>query len=220
MRTGLLTLLLLLLGAAPAAAADLTLFLAPRDGAVLGEEHRFGGELTQDDAPLPGQVVTLEVRPHPYTGEFTTLDTATTGEQGEYRFVEPLDRNHEVRVQATGAAAVSPVVRAFVFPRSRLSVRTVRRDVVRITQVFGVTRNAGLRATSRFYVGPRRSRTARFAKAAGARRVRGTRYIAQVDVRIPKRYRGRFSYGACFEVRTGSRFGDPAADCPRRRFRF
>jgi len=220
MRTTFLAVLLSLLAAAPASAAELSLGIAPRDGAILGEEHRFAGELTQDGAPLAGQVVTLEVRPHPYTAAFTTLDTATTGEGGEYRFVADLDRNHEVRVQASGAATVTAAARAYVFPRARLSVRTVRRNVVRITQTFRVARNAGLRARSRFYVARRGAKAARYARSAAARRVGPDRYIAQVDVRIPRAYRGRFSYGACFRVSGGSRLGDPEATCPRRTLRF
>ncbi len=220
MRTAVLTLLLCLISAAPAAAAEVDLRVAPGGGVVLGEEHRFSGTLSENGAPLGGRVVTLEARRHPYTDAFAPLDTATTGPEGEFRFTEALDRNHEVRVVAMEAGAASPAVRAYVFPRGRLSVRTVRRNVVRIRQTLIVTRNAGLRGLTRFYVGPRRSRTARFAGAARPRRVRPDRYVAEVDVRIPRRYRGRFSYGACIRTTGESRFGDPGERCPRRTFRF
>lgn len=220
MRAAVLTALFCLLLAAPAPAAEVELRLSPGGGVVLGEEHRFAGTLTENGVPLPGRVVTLEVRRHPYTDAFSPLDSATTGPEGEFRFVEELDRNHEARVVAADAGAASPALRAYVFPRARLSVRTVRRNVVRITQTLTVTRNAGLRGLTRFYVGPRRARRGRLAGAARPRRVRPDRYIARVDVRIPRRYRRRFSYGACIRTTAASRFGDPAERCPRRTLRF
>lgn len=220
MRTAVLTALLCLLTAAPAAAAELDLRIAPRGAVVLGQEHRFSGTLTENSAPLAGRVVALEVRRHPYTDAFAPLETATTGPEGEFRFVEALDRNHEVRVVAAEVGAASAARRAYVFPRASFSVRTVRRNVVRITQTLTVTRYVGLRGLTRFYVGPRRARRGRFAAAARPRRIRADRYIARVDVRIPKRYGGRFSYGACIRTTSASRFGDPGEGCPRRSLRF
>lgn len=220
MRIALLTVLLLLLGAAPAAAAELTLFTAPRDGAILGEDSRFAGKLTQDGKPLAGQAVTLEVRRHPFDGPFEFLDTITTGEDGAFRFVKRLDRNHDVRVSALAVGATSPTLRAYVFPRARLGVRTLRRNVVRMTQTLIVPRDVRLSAPSRFYLGRARARTATFVKAARPRRIRAGRYVARVDVRVPKAFRGRFSFAACFRATSGSGLGDPNAGCPRARFRF
>ena len=220
MRIALLTVLLLLAGAAPAAAAELTLGTAPRDGAILGEDSRFAGTLTDAGKPLAGQEVTLEVRRHPFTGAFEFGQTVKTGADGAFRFVRRLSRNTDVRVSALGMGATSPTLRAYVFPRARVSARTVRRNVVRITQSFTVPTTVRLSAPSRFYLGRGKAASARFVRAARPRRVRAGRYLARVDVRVPKAYKGRFSYAACFRATAGSGLGDPKATCPRRTFRF
>jgi hypothetical protein len=220
MRIALLTVLLLLLGAAPAAAAELTLFTAPRDGAILGEDSRFAGTLTQDGKPLAGQAVTLEARRHPFDGPFEFLDTITTDKDGAFRFVKRLDRNTDVRVSALAVGATSPTLRAYVFPRARLGVRTVRRNVVRMTQTMIVPRDVRLRAPSRFYLGRARAKSAAYVASAPPRRIRAGRYVARLDVRIPKAYKGRFSFAACFRATAGSGLGDPKATCPRSKYRF
>jgi hypothetical protein len=114
MRLVLLTLLLALLAAAApahAAAAEITVATAPRDGAILGEDTRVAGVLTQDGAPLPGQSVALEARRHPFAEPFRPLGARVTGPDGSYRFVVRLHRNQDVRVVAAAAAARSRVLR-------------------------------------------------------------------------------------------------------------
>lgn len=218
MRIALLTLVLLTSGAAasPAAAAPrLTLRVTPSGGATLGGEHRIAGALTDGGAPVADQVVTLESQPAG-SEAFTVLDTATSGPDGEYRFDREFDRNQLLRVSAAGATRERAAV---VFPDFRLSVRTVRRNVVRITQSFPADKGVPVRARSSFYVGPARAKTARFVKRATLRR-RADRYLAQVTVRVPVRYKRRFAYAACLQAREGSALGDPEARCPRRSFRF
>jgi hypothetical protein len=223
MRIVLLTLLLVSF-ASPALAADLTLNVVPREGAIFGEEHRFAGALTQAGKPLPGQVVFLWARPHPYRGTFEELERTTTDAGGRYSFLEQLERNHQVQVRSqattTFPAASSRVARAYVFPSARLTARTVRRNVVQITQTLTVPRDVVLKAPTRFYLGRARAATAAFVRAAGPRRVRAGRFRTRVTLRVPAAYQGRFSYAACFRATKGSGLGDPKASCPARRFAF
>jgi len=223
MRIVLLSLLLASF-ASPALAADLTLNVFPREGAILGEEHRFSGSLAQGGKPAPGQVVLLTARPHPFNGAFEEIERTITDAGGRYTFLEQLERNHQVQIlsvaTSTFPAASSRVARAYVFPSARLSARTVRRNVVQITQTFTVPRDVVLKAPTRFYLGRARAATAAFVRAGGTRRVRAGRFRARVTVRVPAAYRGRFSYAACFRATRGSGLGDPKATCPTRRFRF
>lgn len=223
MRLVLLT-LVLLSSAAPASAARLSLEVTPREGAVLGRAHRLTGALTQGGAPAPGQVVLLRTRPHPYDDPFETVKRAVTDASGRYSFALELERNHEVRVRteitATPAAASSRVARAYVFPRARLSARTLRRDVVQLTQTLTVPPDVVLRAPTRFYLGRSKASTAAFVKGGKPRRVRAGHFVARVTVRVPAAYRGRFSYAACFRSTKGAGLGDPRASCPAHRYRF
>jgi len=216
MRTALLTLLFLLCGAAPAAAAELTLDIGPRGGVVLGEEHKLSGLLTEGGDPLPGQVVVLEALRHPYSGEFVELARATTGAVGDYRFDRRFTRNAEIRVTAAGASAEK---RLHVFPVGRITSRTVGRNRVRLAQFLRAPKDAVVRGRTRLYVGRARARTARFVQSAIPRRRRAGTYVARLTVRIPASYRGRFSFAACFVASPRSGLGDPGESCPRRSFR-
>jgi hypothetical protein len=216
MRIILLAVVLVLSGASSAAAAPvISLRVAPSAGAILGDEHRVFGAVQSGETPLPGQVVVLEARPAGRQA-FRTLDAATTGARGEYRFDRRFDRNQTLRVTAAGATATA---RAFVFPRARLTVRTVRRNVVRITQSFPAVSGLRVNARTSFYLGRARARTAPFVKRATVRRS-GRRHVARATIRVPVAYKRRFSYAACLQARPGSALGDPEARCPRRSFRF
>lgn len=215
MRTALLTLIVLLCTAAPAAAAEITLDIGPRGGVVLGEEHKLSGLLTQDGDPLPGQVVVLEALRHPYSGEFVELARATTGVVGDYRFDRRFRRNAEIRVTAAGASAER---RLHVFPTARITSRTVGRNRVRLAQFLTGPRDTVVRGRTRFYIGRARARTARFVRSAIPRRRRAGTYVARLTVRIPASYRGRFSFAACFKASARSALGDPRETCPRRSF--
>lgn len=219
MRTALATILLLLLGgAAPAAAAEIKLKVGPREGVELGEPHRISGVLTDDDGdPLPDQVVTLSVRPWPYDGPYEVLDTGTTGPAGEYRFDPTFRRNQRIRVSALGA---SEAAQAAVFPHARLTYRTVGRNRVRLIQILTGPAPVGISGRTRFYIGRARAVAARFVKSSAPERRRPGRYVARRTVRIPARFHGRFSYAACFRASNGSGLGDPDKPCPRRRFEF
>lgn len=222
MRLALTTLLLLLAAAAPARAAPvgITIAGAPRDGAILGEDTRIAGVVTRDGAPLPGQLVTLEGRAHPFDGPFRPRGALVTGRDGGYRFEARLRRNEDVRVVTAGGGAASRTLRVYVFPRATLTAETVRRNVVRLTQTLTVPSNVRLTAPTRFYLGRSRAETAPFRVAARPRRVRSGLYRARASVRVPVRYGGRFSYAACFRATPGAGLGDPKAGCPRSAFRF
>jgi hypothetical protein len=219
-----LSICILLVLAPSAAAADLSLTVTPREGAIYGEEHRFSGRLTGGPGPLPGRIVVLRARPHPFNAAFTPLAQTVTDADGRFSFLQELRRNHQVQVRAPAAppasAASSRVSRAYVFPAARLSARTVRPNVVRITQELTVPRDVVLRAPSRFYLGRARAATATFVRSARPRRVRAGRFRVRVTVRVPVAYDGRFSYAACFRATKGVGLGDPKASCPRRTFRF
>lgn len=221
----MILLTLLLLGmASPAVAADLSLTVVPREGAILGEEHRFTGALTQGGRPVPGQVVSLKARPHPYDGALKVLAKAITDAGGRYTLLRALERNHQVQVSSeastTAPSTTSRIARAYVFPAARLSARTIRRNVVQVTQKLTVPRDVVLRAPTRFYLGRARAATAAFVKVAHPRRVRAGRFTARVTVRVPAAYKGRFSYAACFRATLGAGLGDPKASCPARRYTF
>ena len=71
MRTFVLCLAILLCGAAPAAAAEITLKIGPSSGVVVGDSHEVSGVLTDDDGdrahllalPPEQRAILLEVLP-------------------------------------------------------------------------------------------------------------------------------------------------------------
>lgn len=215
MRTAFATLFLLLSSVSSAAAAPmLTLRVAPAGGAIVGQPHRISGALTDGGVPVPGQVVTLEARPAG-AAAFAPIGTVSTQADGGYRFDRAFDRNQRLRVSAAGTLAEGV---AAVFPAVRLSARTVRPNVIRMTQSFPAEAGLPVLARTSFYLGRARAATARFVRRVTVQR-RGARYQARATVRVPAAYRRRFSYAACFQARPGSALGDPAVRCPRRTFR-
>lgn len=219
-----LVLLFLLVSVPGALAADVSLNVTPRQGAIYGEEHRLAGALTQGGRPIPGQTVLLTARAYPYDGAFEVLTQTLTDERGRYSFLQEFARNHQVRIRSQASpvapAASSRVASAYVFPRARISARTIRPNIVRITQTLTVPRDVVLKAPTRFYLGRARAATATFVRGARPRRVSAGRFTARVTVRVPEAYGGRFSYAACFRATKGSGLGDPKASCPARRFIF
>src|SRR5215210_8066327 len=133
MRLLLATFLLLAAWAVPAtaSAAELTLELET-DGVRFGSAHQALGKLTEAGAPLAGQTITVEARRHPYAGDFQAIGQVTTAADGSYRFRGRFDRNAQLRAMAPAQNVVSPVVRAYVFPRPRLTFREVQRGSVRL----------------------------------------------------------------------------------------
>lgn len=213
-----LTILIFLLLAAPAQAAEISVAVSPADGLQFGSgDHRISGQLTESGTGLPGQVVTLEARRFPYEGEFVALQTATTGQQGRYVFHQELDRNHEVRVTAaTPSPAASPTLVAFVYPRLvRLSFTQRGRNRIRLRQRYSTPEDVVLTARTYFYLGPRRGRSARLHVRARTRRISPGRFEATAVLNVPRRYRGRFRYVSCISGDPRAGMGDPAEVCGR-----
>jgi hypothetical protein len=223
----LIAVALALLAATPAAAAEVSLTVAPAAGVRLGNAITVTGRATDAGAPLAGRQVVLEVRPHPFDGAWRRRGTATTGADGGFAFAPELDRNHRVRARLLGVApepdTLSPEALAYVVPAFTLSFSQRAHRRLRLKQVYTVPRDVHLSAPTRFYVGPCRrkggrctARRAPFRAAAETRRVRAGRYVAKATVRIPRSYGGRFRYVSCFVYSPGSGMGDPDQRCPRR----
>ena len=70
LRTALAAIALALALAAPAAAAEISLSVAPEEGVRLGSATKLSGKVTENGAPLAGLTVALELRRHPYKGEW------------------------------------------------------------------------------------------------------------------------------------------------------
>jgi hypothetical protein len=217
MKRLLIALVLALVTAAPASAAEIKLGLKPSNGLQLGGEHELHGMLTESGAPLAGQVVTLEARRFPYEGEFTALQSATTGAEGQFRFHQEFDRNHEVRV--TSQTAVSAVRTAFVYPRFKLSFKQLANGRVRLTQRYTTPDDAILTARTHFYLGARKAETAPLRARVSTRQVSATRFVARTVVKIPRRYKGKFRYASCLPGDPTAGMGDPGKGCGRK-FRF
>lgn len=92
---------------------------------LIGGLTRLDGRLGDE---LAGERVQLEVDPYPY-GRFRTAGSSSV-DPGDrtfrFRRLRP-DRNTRYRVRAVGAPTASPVVKAYVVPRLRLSVRDTGR---------------------------------------------------------------------------------------------
>jgi hypothetical protein len=227
----LLAFALLLATAAPAAAADVSIAIDPRDGVRLGFATKVTGVATENGAPLPGRTVRLEVREHPFTGDWTPRGETRTGTDGSYSFSKRLRRNHQIRAVLAGIPpapdAISPVGQAYVLPAFTLSFDQAAGRKIRLRQVYTVPKRVRLSAPTRFYVGPCKpnkrgrctAKRAPFSKQAKTRRVRAGRYVARVTVRIPGRYDGRFTYVSCFGYSEGSGMGNPDLRCPRKSVR-
>ena len=213
----------------PAAAAEVSLKVAPATGVRLGGTTTFSGRVTESGAPLPGRIVALEIRRHPYKSAWRRSGgTATTAADGSYTFARKLDRNHRARVRMLGGPYVLDSLsrrrNAYVLPAFTLSFDQRGRRVLRLRQAYTVPRDARLSAPTRFYVGPCHpdaddectATRAPFRAETKTRRVRAGRYLAKATVRIPRSYGGRFQYVSCFVYSKGSGMGDPGQRCPRR----
>jgi hypothetical protein len=234
-RTALIAIALTLGPATPAAAAEVSLTVAPPQGVRLGNATAISGRVTEVGAPLANRVVRLEVRRHPFKAPWKLKASATTTADGRYAFAPKLDRNHRVRVRVEAPPPSSPYILpepdalsprrdAFVLPAFTLSFDQRGTRVLRLRQTYTVPRDVKLSAPTRFYVGPCRraasgactARRAEFRAAAETRRVRAGRYVARASVRIPKSFHGEFQYASCFRYSPGSGMGDPNQRCPRR----
>ena len=223
----LLSLAIAAAGAAPAAAADVSLRVAPGAGVRLGNPLRATGRVTEQGAPVAGRAVALEVRRYPYKRGWRRKATAVTRPDGRFSFRPRLDRNHRVRVRLLASAgdgvyvpprpaAISPVRVAHVLPAFTLSFVQRGTDRIRLRQVYTVPRDVRLSAPTRFYVGAHTGRRARLRAVVRTRRVRAGRFLASATVRIPDSFGGRFRFLSCFAYSRGSGMGHPAARCPRR----
>ncbi len=200
------------------APATLTLTVAPKGGVGYGEATRLAGRLERRGAPVAGEEVVLEARRFPYRADYAPLRTVRTDAGGRFALRRRFDRNHRVRARAVGAP--SAAVSAFVFPRSVLTYRVLRENVLGLTQAYVTPRDVALRATTRFYVGPRGARTAPLRARSRVRRTGAGRAVARATVRVPRSYEGRFQYASCFPYDPRAGMGDPDARCPARAFRF
>jgi hypothetical protein len=227
-----IAMLLVLAGAAPAAAAEVSLQVAPEGGVRFGDAAKVTGRVTEDTEPLAGRTVRLEVRAHPFDGGWRARTTAETDADGRFAFAPRFERNHRIRarlapVAGEDDATVSPAVDAFVLPAFTLAFTQRGDRGIRLRQVYTVPRDVRLSEPTRFYLGPCEpdqagectARRAPFVAAGRTRRVRAGRYVARATVRIPASYAGRFSYVSCFAYSKGSGMGDPGLRCPRRSIR-
>jgi hypothetical protein len=229
LRPLLIALLALAIAPTAASAAVLDFSVAPKSGTDFGESHTFTGKLTGPyGAPVVGRPVDLEVRSYPYKGGFNKVASATSGLDGRFAFERAFDRNHQVRVVAPESADRSEVLPVYVFPRTALTFRLVRRNVIRIVQTYRTPKNIKLTAPTLFYVGKagkkRAPRAARAktkpvrAKVKGKGKRKGKiiagRFRASALVRIPQAWGGRFRYASCFPYNAG--MGNPKLGCPKR----
>jgi hypothetical protein len=236
-RATLLGSALLLVPAAPASAAELTVSVAPAGGVRLGNATTISGRATEGSLPLPGRSVRLEVRKHPFKRGWKRVASKRTDADGRYSFAREFKRNHHVRVRLEGTPAtdytspgpdtLSAWRNAYVLPAFTLAFTQRGSRRIRMTQTYTVPKAVELTAPTRFYVGPCKpnaqgvctAKRAPFAKKTPTRRVRAGRYVAKATVRIPSSFGGRFSYVSCFAYSKGSGMGDPGQRCPKKSVR-
>jgi len=214
--------------AAPAAAAEVSITVAPAAGVRLGSPTEVSGRVTDAGAPLAGRIVVLEVRRHPFDRAWGREAVTGTDDDGSFEFSPELDRNHRVRARLIGVSAEPDVLSAqrdaFVVPAFTLAFEQRGERELRLRQTYTVSRDVKLSAPTRFYVGPCRRGTAgectgtraRLRATAQTRRGRAGRYRAGATVLLPRSCRGRFRYVSCFVYSPGSGMGDPDQRCPRR----
>src|SRR5215218_6215237 len=106
------------MAAAPATAAEVSVQLEPAAGVRLGTAIGITGQATENGVPLAARTVRLEVREHPFTGEWKPRAEGRTGADGRYAFSPSLRRNHQVRVVLVGVPpapdTLSPIAQAYV----------------------------------------------------------------------------------------------------------
>ena len=234
-RTALLAIAVTLVAAVPASAAEVSLTVSPAGGVRLGDAIGISGRATDKGVPLVGRVVRLEVKRHPFKGDWENERLTTTAADGSFSFSPRLGRNHRVRVRLLARPPSSPYVipetdtlsprrNAYVLPAFRLTFSQRGPRVLRLRQVYRVSKGVKLTAPTRFYVGPCRAdaagrctaRRAKFRSAAPTRRLRARRYVSTTRFRLPRSFQGRFQYVSCFVYSPGSGMGDPGQRCPRR----
>ena len=206
---------LLLLVAAPAALADVSVSieLQPAE-AQFGQATEISGTVLNDGAPLANEPVELDVRRYPFESPFAPLDTTTTAADGTYAFEQSLDRNAQFRVIA--ADTKSHRLHAYVFPATTLSFRARSSRVIRLMQRYRVSKGVRLEQPTIFYVGKRGRKTAPRVAIGELVRTRHGRYSSSAIFRLPKSWHGRFKYASCFRYTGRSGMGNPRAGCPRR----
>jgi hypothetical protein len=210
-----LSLFLVLLFPATAAAADMSLALSP-PAVQFGTAHQASGRLVEGTSPLAGRTVELQGRAYPYDGELTRIATATTDAGGAFSFSQVFNRNMQLKAVATDAGVTSRVVRAYVFPRPRSVFKALSRGRLRITQFLRTPSNVKLTAKTNFYLGPKGSTSARRVARAKPRRIGPGRFKAAAKVKLPRKWNGQFKYASCFRYSEGSGLGNPGARCPKR----
>jgi hypothetical protein len=208
--------------AAPAtaqAAPTLDVELA-RASVQYGAAHTVTGTLVDGATPLGAQEIVLEGRRYPYEGSFRVIARTTTDAEGKFSFKPELDRNHRLRVIASGQTLTSDVLNAYTLPAFELSFRALRPGVVRLYQRYTVPKTVRLEAPTLFYLGPRRAERASLRRSGEVERTKAGRYTSQVTVTLPARWKGAFRYASCFRPTAGSGMGDPRAKCPKLRLEF
>jgi hypothetical protein len=185
-----------------------------------GAAHTITGTLLDGAAPLAGQPVVLEGQRYPFHGSFREIERATTDATGAFAFKPVLDRNHRLRVVATGQQLLSQTVHAYVLPSFELSFRAIRPGVVRLYQRYTVPHTVKLREPTFFYLGARHATRASKRVTATTRRTSAGHYTARATVTLPMAWKGAFQYGSCFRTSPGSGMGEPGASCPKVALRF
>ena len=219
MRLAITCFLVLLVFPASASAADVRLALLTKDGVQYGTPHELSGTLREGTAPLAGQVVELQGRAYPYSGEFKKLATATTRADGSFAFEQLIDRNMDLRAVAPSQGERSNKLRAYVYPRPRSTFKALEGRRLRITQFLRTAPNVRLTARTTFYLGPRNAKSAEPYARAKPRKIGKGRFKATATVKLPAAWKGFFRYGSCFRYSEGSGMGAPGARCPKR-YRF
>jgi hypothetical protein len=219
MRPLLLGFLLLLTLPATASAAELRFTVETAGGVRFGTPHEMEGNLGENGLPLAGQPVEIQARPYPYTGDFRTIATVITEDNGGFGLRRKFNRNVELRAFAPVQFAVSPEQRAYVFPRPRSVFKALSQNRLRITQFLRTPAGVRLTAKTIFYLARSGADSAPRVATARPKRIGRGRFKAVATVRLPKAWKGGFRYGSCFRYSEGSGLGDPGASCPKR-YRF
>ncbi len=111
-RALLLALAAVLLGAAPAGAAELSLRVTPAAGVRLGNELRATGRVTEQGAAVAGRRVALELRRHPFTRRWRRGPVTVTGPDGRFSFpVKPCSATTACARGCSPPAATAPTSR-------------------------------------------------------------------------------------------------------------
>jgi hypothetical protein len=191
-----------------------------RDSVQYGAAHTVTGTLADGATPLASQEVVLEGRRYPYEGSYRVIDRATTDAEGKFEFKPELDRNHRLRVIASGQMLTSDMLNAYTLPAFELSFRALRPGVVRLYQRYTVPKTVKLEAPTLFYLGARGAERASLRREGKLKRTKAGRYTSQVTVTLPAGWKGAFRYASCFRPTPGSGMGDPSAKCPKLRLEF